>query len=146
MIDVVVVTMLAVLPVMAWSIRQARSGRRYLLHKRVQLTLALILFVAVTAFEVDIRLHGWEMRTAGGAEGAEVPSAVRWALGVHLVFAVSTLLLWPVTIVQALRRFPRPPAPSQYSSTHRRWAWLSAVSMSLTAVTGWIFYYFAFVG
>jgi len=39
MMDIVFVAMFAVIPVMAWSIYQVKFNRRYLLHKRVQLTL-----------------------------------------------------------------------------------------------------------
>ena len=85
------------------------------------------------------------MRPAAG-KACGFPAWSAGQLGVHLVFAVSTLLLWPITIVQALRRFPRPPGPSAYSPTHRAWARLAAASMFMTAVTGWVFYYLAFVG
>ncbi len=66
-------------------------------------------------------------------------------LAIHLVFAVSTALLWIYVIVQALRKIPNPPAPCAYSPTHKRWARLAAADMTLTALTGWTFYYLAFV-
>jgi len=74
-----------------------------------------------------------------------VPGLVFTALGIHLVFAVTTTLLWIGVIVQALRRFPKPPAPNEYSGTHKFWAWLAALDMGMTALTGWIFYLLAFV-
>jgi putative membrane protein len=48
-------------------------------------------------------------------------------------------------IIQGLRKFPRPPAPGVHSTSHKFWGWLAAISMSMTAITGWIFYYLAFV-
>jgi hypothetical protein len=70
---------------------------------------------------------------------------VSTALAVHLCFAVTAALLWVVVIVGALRRFPVPPAPSAHSAWHRRAGMAAAVDMACTAVTGWIFYYLAFV-
>ena len=63
MLDVVFVAMFAVLPVLGWSILQVRRGR-YLLHKRVQLTLGSILLVTVALFEIDMRLNDWTVRAA----------------------------------------------------------------------------------
>lgn len=145
MLDVVVVAMAAVVPAMWWSIRQA-SGGRYPLHHRVQLALAIVLAIAVTAFEVDIRLHGWTARAeAAGGLMLSQPSLVRGALYVHLFFAVTTLVLWIAVVSLALRKFPRPAAPSDHSRSHRLWGKLAALDMTATAVTGWVFYALAFV-
>ena len=48
-------------------------------------------------------------------------------------------------IIQALRKFPSPPKPGPHSAAHKRWAWLATIAMVGTAVTGWAFYYLAFV-
>ena len=48
------------------------------------------------------------------------------ALYVHLVFAVSTVILWPTTIVLALRNFPNPPMPGQHSRIHMPLARIAA--------------------
>lgn len=144
MIDFVFVAMFAVIAIMAWSIYQVRTRNRYALHKRVQLALAAVLLVAVTAFEVDMRLHGWEERAAGEIGGSASPQV--WnALYLHLVFAISTAVLWPVVIVRALRQFPSPPTPSAHSRSHIFWARLAAMDMLMTSVTGWIFYCLAFL-
>ena len=145
MLDLLVVSMLLVLPVLAWSIYQVRVRRNYVLHKWVQIGLAAVLLVAVAAFEVDIRLHGWEERAAG-ERGGPVSTSVRTALYVHLSFAVTTVVLWPVVLVRAWRKFPRPPMPGRHSASHRFWARLAALDMLATAITGWVFYWLAFVG
>jgi uncharacterized membrane protein YozB (DUF420 family) len=70
---------------------------------------------------------------------------VDYSLWIHLGFAVPTPLLWIFVIVQAWRKFPRPAAPNEYSRRHKRWAWLATGGLAATAVTGWTFYYLAFV-
>jgi cytochrome b subunit of formate dehydrogenase len=66
-------------------------------------------------------------------------------LWVHLFFAIPTAVLWIFVIVQALRKFDDPPLPNAYSAQHKFWGWIAAIEMTLTAVTGWAFYYLAFV-
>ncbi len=143
MTDVVFLAMFAVLPVLWWSVQQARRGR-FVLHRNVQVVLCAVLAVAVAAFEVDVRVYGWEDRAAGEIGGSASTTVWR-ALQVHLVFAITTVVLWPVVLVRALRNFPNPPIPAEHSRFHRRWARIAAADMVMTAVTGWCFYWLAFV-
>ena len=143
MLDVVFLAMFAVIPLMGWSIYQVKFNRRYQLHKRVQLALAAVLLVAVTAFEIDIRIHGWRERAAGTA-GGDVSAAIETTLWIHLFFAVTTAVLWVFVTVQALRKIPNPPGPCDYSPKHIFWGKLAAIDMFLTALTGWVFYLLAF--
>jgi putative membrane protein len=144
MLDAVCVGMVVVMAMLSWSIWQVRAKRNFLLHKRVQLTLVALLAVVLTAFEVDIRLNGWTHRATGSADGT--PSGtVYTALWIHLFFALTTVALWIVVTVGALRKFPNPPLPNEHSVWHRRLGWLAAVDMLLTTLTGWAFYVLAFV-
>jgi uncharacterized membrane protein YozB (DUF420 family) len=148
MLDVVFLAMFLVVPLLAISYYLVRFRRQYDLHKRLQLAMAAVLLVAVLLFELDIRVNGWEERAA---PSPFFDSAHKWtcpagiSLLIHLSFAVPTLLLWTVVVVQALRKFSRPPAPGAHSRWHARWATLAAVGMVLTAVTGWVFYWLAFI-
>ncbi len=143
MLDLVVVAMLVVLPTLAGSIYLVRVKRNYLWHKRIQLLLGVVLAVAVTAFEVDVRLHGWTHLAEPSPYYAS--GGVNWVLGVHLAVAVTTTVLWFVVLVRAWRNFDHPPCPGPHSRWHRRWAWVASWGMTLTAITGWVFYYLAFV-
>lgn len=144
MLDVVFLAMFAVLPIMAASIWLVRCRKAYLLHKRVQLALATALLIAVTLFEVDLRLMtNWRERAA---DSPHYTTLVFPSLYIHLLFAIPTAFLWTFIVIQALRKIPSPPGPSAYSLQHKRWAWLAVFAMTGTAVTGWIFYYLAFVG
>jgi putative membrane protein len=147
MLDVVVLAMIVLLPVLASSIYLVKARRQYAWHKRIQLVLGAALLVIVALFEADMRFHGWRDRAAAspynGREGA-----IDWvttALGVHLFFSITAALLWIVVIARALANFPNPPRPAPHSAWHRRFAWLAAIDMACTAVTGWIFYWVAFV-
>lgn len=142
MLDLVFLAMFAVVPAMGWSIYQVKYRRRYLLHKRIQLALALVLLATVVLFEGDMRIHGWAERAK---PSPYYGSWVQYSLYIHLPFAVSTALLWIFVTVRALRRFPCPPAPNEHSPSHVFWAKLAALDMLLTALTGWAFYGLAFV-
>jgi hypothetical protein len=142
-LDVLCLAMLAVMIVLAWSVYLVKVQRRYELHKKIQIVLGIVLLAVIVLFELDIRLHGWQDRAAGQL-GGQAPSAAVTALYIHLVFAVSTVVLWITTIVLALKRFPTPAAPSPHSGLHAKLGWLSVVDMGLTTVTGWVFYWVAF--
>jgi uncharacterized membrane protein YozB (DUF420 family) len=148
--DVVLVGLIALLPVLAWSIALVRRGR-YAAHKRLQLFIVAALLVAIVVFEIDIRLiSDWRVRAAGAAAWGGAPNpwwpvGVLTALGIHLVFAVSTLVLWVWVVWEALARFPVPPAPGTHGPRHRTMARLAAIDLVLTAITGTVFYWLAFV-
>ena len=101
-----------------------------------------VLLVAVTLFEIDMRLHDWTVRAAASPYYAN--GTVTVSLWIHLFFAVPTAVLWVWVIVQALRRFSQPPQPGEHSPRHIFWGRVAAIEMVLTAVTGWIFYWLAF--
>ena len=145
MLDFVFLAMFLILPVMAFSIFLAKYRRQFEWHKRIQLVLAAVLFVAVTAFEIDLNFVTKDWRPLAEPSPLYQSNVVDISLWIHLFFAVPTPLLWIFVIVQAVRRFPNPAAPSEYSRTHMFWAWLAAIGMTLTAATGWVFYWLAFV-
>ncbi|MEX2286643.1 MAG: DUF420 domain-containing protein [Planctomycetaceae bacterium] len=150
MLDVIVCALVLIVPTLVASLYLVKVRRAYAVHRNIQLALGVVLLTAVTAFEIDIRQHGgWEaivnkpgqpQRLAGDSL-AYVTSVLR----VHLVFAISTPLLWAVTILLALKRFPSPPLPGDHSNLHKKLGWLSAVDIVLTSITGLYWYYIAFV-
>ncbi len=143
MLDVVFLAMFLVVPVLGWSIYLVRYRRNYALHKKLQLALAATLLIAVGLFEIDMQLMtDWEQRAVASPY---YPREVWTSLAVHLCFAIPTFLLWIAVVTRALRRFPKPPAPSPHSASHVFWARLAALGMLLTAATGWVFYWLAFM-
>ena len=146
MLDVVFLAMFAIVPLLSLSLYCVKRRLRYGLHKRLQLGMAAILLIAVSLFELDMRLFtDWRARAAGSPYYAADGWSLVWAsLTVHLGFAVPTLVLWIAVIALAWRRFPIPPRPASHSETHRVLGWLAAIGMTMTAATGWLFYWLAF--
>ena len=143
MLDVVFLAMFFVLPMLGVGIGMARFRRQYAWHKRIQLTVAAILLLAVGAFEIDMQfVSGWRERAQPSAYW---PTGVKTSLYIHLVFSISTFFLWLYVVVGALRNFPKPPQPAPYSRRHMFWARAAAIDLVLTAITGWTFYWLAFV-
>ncbi|WP_166828129.1 DUF420 domain-containing protein [Thalassoroseus pseudoceratinae] len=151
MLDFVVSALVLIVPVLIWSIWLVKYRQSFLLHKRVQIALSAVLLLAVVAFEVDTQLvhGGWQaiinkpdqppLRTE--TQLVEISGVLR----IHLIFAISTPVLWAITLGLALRRFPEPPTPGQHSRLHKTLGWISTVDLTMTAVTGLWFYYVAFV-
>jgi uncharacterized membrane protein YozB (DUF420 family) len=146
MLDVVFVAMFLVVPLMAIGIALAKRGQ-YVLHKRLQLATAAVLLLAVLAFEIDMRFFtDWRLLAAPSPYfSANGWNPVTISLTIHLFFAVPTLLLWIVVVARALKYFPCPPRPGAHSEAHKLMGWLATVGMVMTAVTGWGFYWLAFV-
>jgi putative membrane protein len=142
MLDLVAVAMFAVLPMLAFGIRLVRVDRNYIVHKSAMSTIAIVLAVAVILFEIEMRVVGWRHL-------AEISPYFQTTLfpvlSVHLLFSVSTTILLTLTVFLAWRRFPTPPRPTQHSTHHKILGRLSAIGLTLTSVTGWIFYYMAFI-
>lgn len=147
MLDFVFLVMFAVLPVMAVGIYFAKRRKNYVWHKRIQLTLAIVLMLAVLMFEVDLRFFtNWRERAEPSPYFTPGVWCATWyALLVHLAFAIPTLFLWGYVVQGAVRHFSKPPAPGTYSRTHVTAARFAVWGMIGTAVTGWLFYWLAFV-
>ena len=93
-----------------------------------------------------MRLNDWKPRAEPSPYFVKGEWCTVWySLAIHLSFAVPTLFLWIAVIVRALLLFPSPPTPGLHSKAHKLWGWIAALGMTDTAVTGWLFYYLAFV-
>jgi uncharacterized membrane protein YozB (DUF420 family) len=143
MLDVVFLATFAIVAFLAISIYVVRR-RQYRLHSRIQLTLAIVLIVAITAFEIDLRFFTDWRSLARHSPYYESGWVDRW-LAIHLCFAIPTPLIWIAAIGLAVRWFGWDPRPNLHSLKHRRIGWLAAGAMAMTMATGWVFYYVAFV-
>lgn len=148
MLDFVTLAMLAVVIVLTLSIYIVRVKRNWRFHRSIQIATAIILTLALVAFEVDVRfITRWR-------ELAEVSPYYEsgWVdrcLAIHLLFAIPTPVVWVVVIVMALRKIKAESSSESKTGDlnrfHRISGRIAAGLMFLTAVTGWVFYYVAFV-
>ncbi len=148
MLDLIVIAMVFVLIALAWSVFSVKYRHRYQRHKVTQLCVTGGLLILLLFFEIDIQFfEPWRQRADASPyyDAATRSGLVVYSLWIHLFFATTTLALWLTIIVQALSHFPNPPRPNQHSGFHARWGMVAAIDMVLTAVTGWVFYFLAFV-
>ena len=151
MLDFVVTALVAIVPVQLFSVYLVKYRHAFLLHRNLQIFLGITLLVAVTAFEVDMQwVHGgWKNIVNKNPESprltGETFAQVQMLLRIHLVFAISTPVLWAVTMGLALKRFPSPPVPGCHSKLHKTLGWLSVIDIVATSLTGLWFYYAAFI-
>ena len=142
MLDIVSVGMLLILPLLTYSLWLVKKKRNFKKHKTLQVSMGLGLLIVVLLFEIDIRINGWTHL----AEPSPYYDNILFPfLFFHVTIASITTLLWLATIVTALKKFPNPPQTATFSPTHIKMARVSAFFMYLTGITGWIFYWMAFV-
>ncbi len=137
--DLVCVAMLAALPALGWSIRLARCGRHHL-HQRVQLTLSASLGLVLALFELEVRINGWTHRAV---VSPFFDNALFPVLYLHLSAAIPTLAIWVWLVASALVKSPI--SSGTRAATHRRTGRVVGVGTACTALSGWIFYWMAFV-
>jgi len=142
-LDLIVCAIGLALAVLAFSIYSVRVRRNYALHRQIQTVLSIVLLIAVVAFEIDVRfLTDW--RAAAEKSPFYASGWVDRVLWIHLSFAIPTPFIWGWIFYRAWKGF-RPLEPGAHSRFHRRWGWIAASLMALTVVTGWLFYWMAFV-
>jgi hypothetical protein len=128
MLDIVVCALVIVVPTLLASLYAVKIRGNYALHRFLQVMLGIVLLMTVGLFEIDMRLHGGIVgilaKRSRPLSAKELTSFYR-LLYVHLFFAISTVVLWAVTLSLALRRIPAPPGPiSPSASAGSRW-WTS---------------------
>ena len=149
MLDFVVTALALIVPALVVSLYLVKVRHNYTAHRNLQLVLSGVLLAAVIAFEVDVQLvhGGWEQIVGKRqpAHSAAALAGVKQALQIHLVFAISTPLLWGITVIGALRKMPHPPAPCEHSRVHKTLGWLSVIDLVMTSLTGLLFASRAFI-
>ena len=147
MLDLVACALIVVVPLLLYSLFVVKYRRQFVKHRNLQVTLGAILMVTVFSFEIDLQWvqGGWENVVAKREITTEQIATARTMLHVHLLFAISTPFLWCATLIYAFKRFNSPPRPGKHSRLHKTLGWLSTIDITLTSVTGLMFYYLAFV-
>ncbi len=149
MLDVVVCALVLVMPVLAFSLYLVKVPQKFVWHRNIQIVLGVVLLITIVAFEIDLQIvhGGWRNIVVKNHPefSDQQMDFVQKVLWVHLVFAGSTPLFWAATIFLALKRMPSPPGLCAHSPLHKKLGWISVIDITLTSLTGLLFYYHAFV-
>jgi hypothetical protein len=141
--DVLVTAMPLVLIAVGFGLYQVRVHRNYDFHRKIQLTISAVLLIVVIWFEVNVRVQGW---IENAQPSPFFNSGLFPFLYLHVAIAVSSAALWVNQVSHALRHFSKNyEIAAKEKVKHLRRGWLTIGMMSLTTITGWIFYYLAFV-
>lgn len=134
LMDLVIVSLAAILPILWFSWTRARRGV-WGVHKRTQLILGGTLAVVVSLFEADLRMAGgiFELTKTSAFHGTLLLNASIW---IHMALSISTALIWLVLTIASLRKFEKPPRPGAFSKTHKLWGRIAMIDMALTGITG----------
>jgi putative membrane protein len=143
LMDIVVLAFAVIVPTLIFSWIRVRRGQ-WQLHKRIQLSLASVLAVAVVLFEIDMRVSGgiFEMTQASSWAGTGFYNG---SVYFHTVVAISTSLLWIGLVLSALIKFDKSPVPNAFSNKHKLFGRLGMIFMLTTGITGIQIYVFGFV-
>lgn len=141
-IDALALAMLVVIPLSMVSFSIVKFFRQTRLHLWLQVAISVVMGVFLLAFELSIRIVGWR-------EQAEVSpyyeSYLLALLFLHLLCAVPAVGLWYYTLYKALKEFSFSAKPGKYSMMHRRMGWVSYLFLLMANLTGYGFYYLAFI-
>jgi hypothetical protein len=134
LMDIVMVSLILIVPVVGYSYYLAHNRRDYRRHRRVQILLGSVLAVAVVLFETDLRIAGgiYALTAESQFTGTVALESSIW---VHTLLAIITSLVWVVLTLVSLRKFPFPPKPGRFSPTHRLWGRIGMITMLLTGIT-----------
>lgn len=141
MMDVVMVALLVINPALFWSIQQAKKGR-FEIHRKVQIALSAVLFIAVILFEVEIRLANGIANIIGEERYTD---QFRMVLYIHLLFSVTTTILWAVLTYKGIKLYTPQGFPEDYAPHHKKWGMIGALDLVMTTLTGYWVYYLGFL-
>jgi putative membrane protein len=141
LIDIGMLSIIAVVPVLLWSWALARN-KAWVKHKQVQLTTAVVLGIVVLLFEIDLnRLGGIFAVTAGSPYAGT--SVLNFWIWTHTAFAILSTIVWLLLVIASLIKFPKVPVPTAFP-THRYFGRLGMVLMLGSGLTAIPMYYYGF--
>lgn len=101
LMDIVVVSMIIILPLLWYSFKKVKVERNYKLHKNIQLIMFIILFFVVLLFEYDMKQNGgiFEMVKGSSYEGTFF---LNFMIYFHTLLSITTSLIW-IILLQLLQ-------------------------------------------
>ena len=140
-IDILAVSLVAVIIMQVVSLIFIKQ-KKFAKHKRIQMTIGIVMGIFVLCFELQMRIFGWRHL-------AEDSPYFRY-LSLSILTSTPDLccpnrfVLWVITIIGAKKNFPTPARPSKYSMIHKRLGKVSVVMTLGTCLSAWLFYWLAF--
>lgn len=142
--DIVIASMVIILPLLWYSFNKVKSEKAYGLHKKIQLTMFLVLLVVVLLFEYDMKQNGGIFEMVKGSQ-YEGTFFLNFTIYFHTFLSITTSLIWTLLILISLVKFDRSPKPNKFSKTHKFWGRIGMWDMALTCITGLMLYVFGFI-
>ncbi|MFZ5438477.1 MAG: DUF420 domain-containing protein [Myxococcota bacterium] len=142
LMDVILVATLSTPFILAWAISLAKKGQHQK-HRVVQVTLLVVLLLAVGLFETEIRLSGGSGSLMKGSSYA----GTWWLRGIllaHVLANVVTFFTWLVLVFRSGKRFGTE-LPGAFTPSHRRVGKLVFAGTVFGAVSALIMYVLGFV-
>lgn len=120
LMDIVIISMVVILPLLWYSMKKVREEKAYRVHKRIQLYMFIILFFVVILFEWDMKQNGgiFEMVKGSSYEGTFF---LNFMIYFHTFLSITTSLIWIILIIVSLIKFPKDPQPNNFSKRHKFW-------------------------
>ena len=142
LIDIVNFSFVIIVLTLIYSWLKVRNGE-YSFHKKIQLTLFAVLFVAVILFELDLRARGgiFKMVEQSQFAGTAFLNGLIWF---HLFASITTSLIWVGLVAFSLWKFASPPVPNKFSGIHKLFGKIGMLDMILTGITGVMLYVLGF--
>lgn len=120
LMDIVVVSMVIILPLLWYSVKKVKHDHNYKLHKNIQLTMFTILFFVVLLFEYDMKQNGGIFAMVRGST-YEGTFFLNFMIYFHTFLSITTSLIWLILIPVSLKKFGKNPRPGKFSKTHKLW-------------------------
>lgn len=120
LMDIVVVSMVIILPLLWYSVKKVKHDHNYRLHKNIQLTMFTILFFVVLLFEYDMKQNGGIFAMVRGS-AYEGTFFLNFMIYFHTFLSITTALIWLILIPVSLKKFGKNPRPGKFSKTHKLW-------------------------
>lgn len=134
----IVSVIVALLPFLIFGAILLAKQKNYGAHESVQKLLFIVTVVVVVFFEYGVRVEGGYKHLM---EGSSVPHHYfLYVLIFHIMIAVSTLIVWVMTLFYARRYKKQSTLPGSYSKAHKRAGQGAFIGIILTTVTGgWVY-------
>lgn len=142
LMDVILVVILATPFILIKSIQWVRSGQ-HRKHRNVQMSLIVVIMLAVILFELNVRLSGGSGSLIEGS-AYQNHTGFKWLLFFHIIVAVFSFSSWVGLAWWSHKRY-QSSLPGLSRHVHKLWGKLIFSGVSLTAITGGAVYYLGFV-